>query len=195
LHHTKTLAAGAEEKHLGLEKTAFEEDEGLVLEFVNHLAEGEAFVVLMFSRVTRRASKSGGRGALTYILVSVIAAVAEHDNKTLLKFLPPRYADQQRVRRYARFNESEPRTFKISTSSKFLCWNHAFVTIPSFSRTCPKACGLSAITTTAFCTVLLVTSLGLSWSFADSSCRVQDMPKSEEALGWLGGSAFCRRVK
>ena len=140
-------------------------------------------------------SEGGGGGLPTDILVPVITAVAEHDNKTFLEFLPRRYADQQRLRRYTWFRASELRTFKISTSSKFRCWNHAFVTIPSLSRTCPKACGLSAITTTAFCTVLLVTSLGLSWSLADSSCRVQDMPKSEEAWGWLGGSAFCRRVK
>lgn len=49
------------------------------------------------------------------------------------------------------------------------------------------------ITTTAFCTVDLVTSSGLLMSLLASICRVHDMPKRE-----VGGSeavAFRRSVK
>ena len=88
-------------------------------------------------------------------------------------------------------------TFNMSTSVKslrsvsvqgstppqrpYLCANHAPVTIDSFSRTCPKDCGPSAMTTTAFCTVLLVTSAGRFKSSFESTCRVQDIPKTDVA--------------
>ena len=50
----------------------------------------------------------------------------------------------------------------------------------NFSLKCPNDCGLSAIATTAFCTVLLVTSAGrLRRSFA-SICLVHDIPKTEQ---------------
>ena len=103
-------------------------------------------------------------------------------------------------------------TFRMSTSVKSLCFhepytllirehipgayfcrNQAPVTIESFSLNCPKHCGLSATTTTAFCTVLLVTSGGLFRSSLASICRVHDMPKTE--VGGLVAVAFWRRVK
>lgn len=74
-----------------------------------------------------------------------------------------------------------------------LCANHALVTIDNFSLNCPKYCGLSAMTTTPFCTVLLVTSAGRLIKSAASICRAHDMPKRDVA-GWVG-VALWRRVK
>lgn len=74
-----------------------------------------------------------------------------------------------------------------------LCANHALVTMESFSLSCPKYCGLSAITTTPFCTVLLVTSAGRLIRLAASICRVHDMPNRDVA-GWVE-VALWRRVK
>jgi hypothetical protein len=45
----------------------------------------------------------------------------------------------------------------------------------------PKYCGLSAMTTTAFCTVERVTSAGRTRSWAASIWRVHEMPKREVA--------------
>jgi hypothetical protein len=66
-------------------------------------------------------------------------------------------------------------------SVKSFCANQAATTTPSCALMAPKQCGLSLITTTAFCTVLLVTSAGLLISRLASNCRVHDMPKSEVA--------------
>ena len=63
----------------------------------------------------------------------------------------------------------------------YLWANHAATTTPSCALMTPKCCGLSLITTTAFCTVLRVTSAGLLMSLLASNCRVQDMPKREVA--------------
>lgn len=63
----------------------------------------------------------------------------------------------------------------------------------SFSRNCPKNCGLSAIVTTAFCTVLRVTSAGRLCNWLASSCLVHDIPKSDVA--GVCSVAFRRRVK
>lgn len=62
-----------------------------------------------------------------------------------------------------------------------LCANHALVTMDNFSRNCPKYCGLSAMTTTPFCTVLLVTSAGRSIRSAASIWRVHEMPNKDMA--------------
>ena len=59
----------------------------------------------------------------------------------------------------------------------YLCANHAAVTTPSCALIAPKCCGLSVTTTSAFCTVLLVTSAGRSINSLAGSCRVHDMPK------------------
>lgn len=59
------------------------------------------------------------------------------------------------------------------------CANHALVTTLNFSLTALNVCGLSVITTTAFCTTLRVTSFGRFFSSVASSCRVQLIPKSE----------------
>ena len=83
--------------------------------------------------------------------------------------------------------------FTCSVSCAYFCSNHALVTIDSFSLNWPKNCGLSAMTTTAFCTVLLVTSGGLRRSSLASICRVHEMPKME--VGALFSVAFRRRVK
>lgn len=45
----------------------------------------------------------------------------------------------------------------------------------------PKNCGLSAMTTTAFCTVERVTSAGRFMSWVESSCRVHEIPNSDVA--------------
>ena len=101
-------------------------------------------------------------------------------------------------------------TFKMSMSAKSLCYlndlilydmsispyfcaNHAPVTMLNFSRRCPKDCGLPAMTTTAFCTVLRVTSAGRFCNWSAAICRVQDIPKTEVALPLP--AAFRRSVK
>jgi hypothetical protein len=94
-------------------------------------------------------------------------------------------------------------TFKISVSVKFLaalsaktfhqlfvhppylCANHAPVTADNFSLNCPKCCGSSVITTTAFCTVDRVTSAGRSISKLASICREHDIPNNDEAVSCL----------
>ena len=63
----------------------------------------------------------------------------------------------------------------------------------NFSLSLPKNLGLSAIATTAFCTVLLVTSSGRFTSCLASNCRVHDMAKTEEA--GREDVAFLRSVK
>ncbi|PHH59213.1 hypothetical protein CDD81_3568 [Ophiocordyceps australis] len=70
---------------------------------------------------------------------------------------------------------------KMSTSVKSRWANQAWVTMLRRSRSMPKKRGLSAMTTTAFCTVERVTSAGRLMSCEASSCRVQDMPKSDVA--------------
>ena len=78
-------------------------------------------------------------------------------------------------------SESNSHTFRISTSSKFLWANQALVTAESFSRRAPKYCGLSDMTTTAFCTVDRVTSAERLISNAALSCRVHEIPNSDVA--------------
>lgn len=75
----------------------------------------------------------------------------------------------------------------------YFCANHAPVTIESFSLSWPKNCGLSAMATTAFCTVLLVTSGGRCNSSLESICRVQEIPKTDVAGRF--GLVRRRRVK
>lgn len=86
---------------------------------------------------------------------------------------------------------SSPRSFssarlswnrlRISVSLKSRWSNQACVTTLSRSLTVPKLWGLSAMTTTAFCTVDRVTSGGRSISSEASICRVHAMPKREVA--------------
>lgn len=73
----------------------------------------------------------------------------------------------------------------------YLCANQAPVTIESFSRMWPNSCGLYAITTTAFWTVLLVTSAGRSSKCVASICRVHEIPNIDVA----GEVEVARRVK
>ena len=76
-------------------------------------------------------------------------------------------------------SQSPAPTLMMSRSLKFRCANQACVTALSCCFRWPKkTVGESATTTTAFCTVLLVTSAGRSISCRESSCRVQAMPKS-----------------
>jgi len=63
----------------------------------------------------------------------------------------------------------------------YFCANHALVTKLSFSRMAVNVCGFSVITTTAFWTVLRVTSAGLLSSSLESSWRVQLMPNNERS--------------
>ncbi len=122
--------------------------------------------------------------------VLVILCILQASSKAFLKFL----VDLQTLSYPTRRVHSP--TFKISTSEKsldhcqyparptpvrppYFCANQAPVTMLSFSLNCPKHCGLSAIATTAFCTVLLVTSAGRLWSSLASNCRVHDIPKTE----------------
>lgn len=67
----------------------------------------------------------------------------------------------------------------------YFCANHARVTTLNFSLTALNVCGLSVMTTTAFCTVLLVTSLGRSISSFASSCRVQLIPNRDRGFSDL----------
>lgn len=69
----------------------------------------------------------------------------------------------------------------MGDSGPYFCANHAPVTIESLSLSRPKNCGLSVMATTAFCTVLLVTSTGRCTSSLESICRVQEMPKTDVA--------------
>jgi hypothetical protein len=73
------------------------------------------------------------------------------------------------------------------------CANQAFVIMESFSRSCPKWCGLSDMTTTAFCTVERVTSAGLLTRVEASICLVQAIPNNDVA-GRAAEASF-RRVK
>jgi hypothetical protein len=62
-------------------------------------------------------------------------------------------------------NDSRSQTLQSTQHSRkiqdpYLWANHADVTIDNFSRNVPKCCGPSVTTTTAFCTVDLVTSGG-----------------------------------
>lgn len=75
----------------------------------------------------------------------------------------------------------------------YFCANQALVTTLSFSLTALKACGVSVMSTTAFCTVLLVTSFGRLMSWVASSCRVQLMPKRD--LDVVVEDCFWTRVK
>ena len=67
----------------------------------------------------------------------------------------------------------------VSVNSRWA--NQAWVTMLSLSRSMPKCWGLSAITTTAFWTVDLVTSAGRVMRCDESSCRVQEMPNNDVA--------------
>lgn len=67
------------------------------------------------------------------------------------------------------------------------------MTTDSFSLNCPTPCGLSVTTTTAFCTVDLVTSGVLFIRRLESICLEHEIPKSEVA-GSVAVS-FRRRVK
>ena len=61
------------------------------------------------------------------------------------------------------------------------------------SLNCPKYCGLSAITTTAFWTVDRVTSAGRLMRVLASICLEHDIPKSDVAF--RVSEAALRRVK
>lgn len=63
----------------------------------------------------------------------------------------------------------------------------------NFSLSCPKYCGLSVTTTTAFWTVERVTSGGRLIREFESSCLVHDIPKSDVAGS--ASVALRRRVK
>lgn len=127
---------------------------------------------------------------LTEVLIPLILVLIKAEQQTLLKFLFPLSAWPFRGPA-----EHTP-TFSISTSVKsliplalllhrqrlpYFCANHAPVTIESFSLSCPKNCGLSAMATTAFCTVLLVTSEGRRISSLASICLVHDIPNTDVA--------------
>lgn len=71
--------------------------------------------------------------------------------------------------------------------------NQAPVTIESFSLRWPNSCGLSAMTTTAFCTVLRVTSAGRLNNWLASICLVHDIPNAE--VGDVVAEARLRSVK
>jgi hypothetical protein len=75
----------------------------------------------------------------------------------------------------------------------YRCANHADVTIDNFSLNGPKCSGPSVTTTTAFCTVDLVTSGGRWINVLASICLVQEIPKSDVA--GCGGVASRRSVK
>lgn len=68
----------------------------------------------------------------------------------------------------------------------YRCANQADVTMDNFSRNVPKCCGRSVTTTTAFCTVDLVTSGERLRSWLEAICRVHEMPKRDDASFWLG---------
>src|SRR6202034_801943 len=61
------------------------------------------------------------------------------------------------------------------------CANHAVVTADNLSLRCPNRCGCDVTTTTAFCTVDLVTSGDLFFSLPAEICLVHDIPNSDVA--------------
>lgn len=83
--------------------------------------------------------------------------------------------------------------FQVNRRGTYRCANHADVTIDNFSLRGPKCSGLSVTTTTAFCTVDLVTSGGRLINVLASICLVQEIPKSEVA--GCEGVASRRSVK
>ena len=141
-----------------------------------------------------------GQNHLTKVML--VLGILEAIRNALLEFLSP---DQNFPHNY---HSPHPPTLTISTSLKslyffnfrspshlnaYFCANHAPVTMLSFSRNCPKHLGSPVIATTAFWTVLLVTSVGRSMSSLESIWRVHEMPNRDVA-----GDvevAFCRSVK
>jgi hypothetical protein len=73
------------------------------------------------------------------------------------------------------------------------CANHAVVTADNLSLSCPNRCGCDVTTTTAFCTVDLVTSGDLFFSLPAEICLVHDIPNSDVAGNV--SVAFRRSVK
>lgn len=67
------------------------------------------------------------------------------------------------------------------------------MTTANLCLNCPNPLGLSVTQTTAFCTVLLVTSFGLLIKSLASSCRVQDIPNAEVNEGEDDEAGFRRR--
>ena len=138
---------------------------------------------------------------LTKVLISVVDITGRF-GKTLLEFLD--------LSQTLRAEAPESTTFRISMSEKSLenyqhfsrsdepklrthsCANHAAVTVDSLSRSCPNCCGCAVTTTTAFCTVDLVTSEDLFFSLLAGICLVHDIP-NKEVTGEL--SLFRRSVK
>jgi len=63
----------------------------------------------------------------------------------------------------------------------YRCANQAEVTMDNFSLNCPTSCGLSVTTTSAFCTVDLVTSGERLIRRFESICLEHEMPNSDVA--------------
>ena len=63
------------------------------------------------------------------------------------------------------------------TLTTYSCANHAAVTAPSLSLNSPNPLAVELTTTTAFCTVDLVTSADLRFNLSERIWRVQAMPK------------------
>jgi len=74
----------------------------------------------------------------------------------------------------------------------YSCANQAAVTTPRRSLNSPMPLAVGEITTTAFCTVLLVTSADLRFNFSALICRVQAIPNRLVAVG--DRSRFCLGV-
>ena len=101
-----------------------------------------------------------------------------------LQYLNIREISTQRSAIVHMFRHSCPQAAHV-LSMAYLCANHAAVTTPNCALIAPKCCGLSVTTTTAFCTVLRVTSAGRSINSLAGSCRVHDIPKRLVAA-WEG---------
>lgn len=121
---------------------------------------------------------------LTKILVVLRLIAVETDNEAFAEFLKSQVREDSndgKVQKHPPSKYQHPRSscveFHISLRSSnphpnhvwalppvhvtYRCANHADVTTDNFSLNCPTLCGLSVTTTTAFCTVDLVTSGGL----------------------------------
>lgn len=139
---------------------------------------------------------------LTKILISIIIGIFQAMDQALLKFLPPLSSRSRRGPtlltdlqdiHVGKVPCSPSALLACRQKCPYFCANQAPVTIESFSLSWPKNCGLSAMATTAFCTVLLVTSAGRCTSSLESIWRVHEIPKTEVAGPF--GLVRRRRVK
>lgn len=136
--------------------------------------------------------------SLTKVEVSIVFLTAEAFVETLLEPLAqgvsnPPDEDGSKAEHTSRISispksldEHQPLhvcipLFRHSFGEAYFCANQAFVTTLSFSLMAVNVCGFSVMTTTAFCTVLRVTSAGRLSSSLESSWRVQLMPNSERS--------------